>query len=101
MTTANRSPLHGEVPQYRLTEVSYIDDVYHDESEVKAGKAIVYYEGPPGPHMVPLNAAAKAMVAKYKPVRVDPLAAFTVITAAPAVFATPPAENPLPGDPPQ
>lgn len=75
-----------EVPQYRLTEPAYIDDVLYDEAQVKAGLAVIYFNGIPGPHMLPLNAAAKEMVKQHKPQRIDPLAAFSVITSSPAAI---------------
>lgn len=62
MAKAKSAPSQGEMPQYRLTEQAYI----HDRL-VEAGEAI-YFDGIPGAHMAPLNAEARAMVNKYKPV---------------------------------
>lgn len=62
-----------EPPQYRLTEPAYIDDRHYDQGMVDSGKAVIFYEGIPGAHMKPLNAAAKAMVKKHPPANINPI----------------------------
>lgn len=66
-----------EPPKYRLTEPSYINEMFYDQVQVDQGKAVIFFDGVPGPHMLPLNDAAKAMVAKHKPVKIDALDALT------------------------
>lgn len=73
MGEKSSAPAKGEVPQYRLTEVSYINDRLLPAGEV------IYFAEPPGPHMEPINAAAKAMVAKFKPEKKDPIEALTIV----------------------
>lgn len=73
MSAKSSAPTKGEVPQYRLSEVAYINDRLLQPGEV------IYFEDPPGPHMMPLNDAAKAMVAKHKPTRVDPIESLTIV----------------------
>lgn len=77
-----------EPPQYRLTEPAYINDQLFDQGAVDAGAAIIFFEGVPGYHMFPLNDAARAMVKKHNPQRVDPLDALTVVAAPVAAAAT-------------
>lgn len=69
-----------EKPRYQLTEKAYINDRLYDpesmpfeendsgdeDSLPQRKPLIVAYEGIPGAHMVPVNAAAKAMVEKHK-----------------------------------
>lgn len=68
-----------EKPRYQLTEKAYINDRMYDpetmafepdtgdEDEMPKRKPlIVVYEGIPGAHMLPVNAAAKAMCEKHK-----------------------------------
>jgi hypothetical protein len=82
-----------EAPRYRLTEKAYFPSVkmqmYDDNGELafeemfeaflnpedqpvdqrtkRQDPLIIEYDGEPGPHMVPLNDAAKAMVKKFPP----------------------------------
>lgn len=81
-----------KIPRYRLTEKAYINDVLYEPREVRVGGGdaqTVYpeiqFRGVPGPHMVPINAAAKAMCEKHKErmKASDPVAALSVIGAAP------------------
>src|SRR5436190_711715 len=85
------TPKQGEVPQYRLTEPAYINDVFFDQNQVDSGKAVIYHVGIPAHFMQPLNAAARAMVKEHAPKKIDPLAALTVISpnAQPAVEPQP------------
>lgn len=72
----------SEVPKYRLTGPGYYNDVLYDQTAIdRAGdKGIsIFFTGIPNHSMEPLNEAAEAMVDKYKPEYVDPLAPFTVI----------------------
>lgn len=67
----NESPAGGQAPKYRLTERAYLKaDGDHFESLHEEGEEIEY-RGVPGYHMEPINAAAKRMVEKHKPVRFD------------------------------
>ena len=84
MTKRSSTPLPGEVPQYRLTEPAYIDDVYYDQRQVDRGEAVIYFTGPPGAHMQPLNDAARSMVEEHKPKKVDPINTLTTVGPAPA-----------------
>lgn len=56
----------NEAPRYSLSETCYIDDVLY---QVRPGVANpeISFSGVPGRYMVPLNAAAKAMVEKHPP----------------------------------
>lgn len=69
----------AEKPRYQLTEKAYINDrlldpenmpyeeAQGDENELPKRKPlIITYEGIPGAHMTPVNAAAKAMCEKHK-----------------------------------
>lgn len=82
--TQGAAPAHGEPPKYRLSEPAYLNDVHYDQAQVDAGKAIIVWTAPPAHYMVPLNAAAKAMVAQHPPKRIDPLAELTKVVAPPA-----------------
>lgn len=55
------------VPKYRLTERSYINDKLLEVDEE------IEFSGIPGPHMEPLNAAAKKEVSKYSREWFDPI----------------------------
>lgn len=69
-----------EKPRYQLTEKAYINDRLldpelmafeendsSDENELPKRKPLlITYEGIPGAHMIPVNAAAKAMCEKHK-----------------------------------
>jgi hypothetical protein len=68
-----------EPPRYLLTEPAFIDNQLFDQAMVDAKKAIIHFDGIPGPHMHPLNESAKAMVAKHKPKKVDPVESLTVV----------------------
>lgn len=64
-------PQSRDVPRYKLTEAAYLrteEDRF--ERMCQAGEEIEF-RGLPGYHMEPLNAAAKAMVAKHKPEQLD------------------------------
>lgn len=76
----------SNVPQYRFKEQAYVNMMLVGPNE-KTDTA--YYRGIPGPHMVPLNEAAKAMVKKHAEVmkRGDPINAITVVSEE-AVKAT-------------
>jgi hypothetical protein len=63
----------GEPPQYQLTEKAYIHDVLYEPG------ASVYFDGIPGPHMEPLNDAAKEMVKKHPPQGGNPIDALTMV----------------------
>lgn len=64
-----------EVPQYQLTERAYINDKLLEEGTV------IYFKDVPGPHMLPLNAAAQAQVEKWKHTWIgDPIRNLTIIT---------------------
>jgi hypothetical protein len=80
-----------EIPRYKILETSYIDDVYYDpESKPFKNDAdgqktdervpiIIPFTGVPGPHMEPVNAAARAMFAKHNPQHVDPIGDLTIV----------------------
>ena len=65
----------GEMPQYELTETAYIND------QLKQPGETVYTRGIPGPHMIPVNEAAKAMCAKHsrEMQAVDPIHSLTLV----------------------
>jgi len=82
----------SERPKYRVLEKCHLDDVYHDPEEQPlvedpetgdmVRKALfVRFDGPPGPHLEPANAAARAMCEKYKHLMVttDPISALHVV----------------------
>lgn len=69
----------AEKPRYQLTEKAYINDRLYDPETMPYEEAgddenesprrkplLITYEGIPGAHMTPVNAAAKAMCEKYK-----------------------------------
>jgi len=64
-------------PQYRLTEAAYIEDRLLEPG------ALVRYEGIPGHHMKPANAAAKAKCAELwpngRPAFVDPIQSMAIV----------------------
>ena len=70
---ANRQQAQ-EVPRYQLTEKAYIDDVFldpetrpYDEETGERKPLFINFAGKPGPHMRPVNNAAREMVKKYPP----------------------------------
>lgn len=85
----------NNVPQYRILAPCYINDVLYEQQQIDAanandGKGIkIWFEGIPGPHLLPVNAAARAMVEKFPDAnRVnDPLKNLTVIAAPVAAAA--------------
>ena len=90
MTAAKTStPTQGEVPQYRLTEPAYINDVFYDQQQIDSGKAVIYHQGVPAHFMAPLNAAAREQVKTHQPKKIDPFAGLTVVGAAPVPAAEP------------
>jgi hypothetical protein len=94
-------------PKYRLTEKAYIDDrlldpesmplmatkdddVFDENATPERKPLIIEYDGIPGPHMVPLNKEAEAMVAKYpNQANMDPIAALQVAPSAAMAPPTP------------
>ena len=68
----------NEVPLYRATAKCYIDDILYDpdaqplvpaaevDGEPTLKPLYVRYAGIPGPHLEPVNDAAKAMAEKHK-----------------------------------
>lgn len=76
---APREPVKGERPKYRLVDKCYIDDILY-EPQMEAIRlpiamgggikepepVIIEYDSIPGAHMLPMNDAAMAMVAKHK-----------------------------------
>lgn len=84
----------SETPRYKLLEKAYIDDVYYDPEKVPkdadglAKPLVIEYLGIPGPHMEPVNAAAKEASKKaghinadgdFEPHRIDPISALTIV----------------------
>lgn len=69
---SDNAQVKGEIPQYELTEAAYIDDKY-----LEAGAKITY-QGEPGHHMAPLNAAAEAAKKKARNY-LDPILAMTAV----------------------
>ncbi|WP_017773842.1 hypothetical protein [Paraburkholderia kururiensis] len=68
------------IPKYRLLETAYIDDRIYDpkttpiDPETNENRPlIIAYEGVPGPHMEPVNDAARAIFKKHNPTWVDPI----------------------------
>lgn len=76
----------SNVPQYRFKEQAYVNMMLVGPNEKTD---VAYYRGIPGPHMVPLNEAARAQVKKYaaEMKRGDPIAAISVVSEE-AVKAT-------------
>lgn len=67
-----------EVPQYQLTEKAFLNDKLYEPGEV------IYWKDPPGPHMLPLNDAARAQVEKFKPTWVgNPIDALAITKQQP------------------
>lgn len=75
-------------PRYRLTEKAYLGDVMYDPESKPWQKdvdppqrepLIVDFLGRPGPHMVPVNEAAEAMMKKYPPMNVDPIGELSIV----------------------
>ncbi len=64
-----------EPPQYKLTERAFIGDQLREIDDT------VYYKGIPGPHMIPVNAAAKEMVKKHadRMTLTDPIRDLTIV----------------------
>lgn len=64
-------------PQYRLTEQAYIEDRLLEPG------ALIRYEGTPGHHMKPVNAAAKDLCAKLwpngRPEYLDPIQSMAIV----------------------
>jgi hypothetical protein len=67
-----------EVPQYKLSEPAYIDDILYDTG------ATIKYRGVPGYHMEPVNDAAREMKEKHPSNYVDPIVAMTDLKMADA-----------------
>lgn len=68
-----------EIPKYRLTEPAYINERHFDQHAIDGGKAVIFFDGIPGAHMLPLNDAAKAMVKKHQPKRGNPVDELTIV----------------------
>jgi hypothetical protein len=77
-------------PRYQLTQTSYINDTLlepdrepmitdPETGEEKRRPLVITYLGRPGPHMVPMNDAARAMYAKYPPSDLNPIDKMTVV----------------------
>lgn len=69
----------SEPPKYRLTEPAYVNDRFYDQHLIDGGKAVIFFEGIPGAHMHPMNEAARAMVKKHQPKRVNPVDELTIV----------------------
>ena len=63
------------LPRYELTEEAYIGDSLYGAGDV------IEFEGVPGPHMIPLNDAAKAKAEEYSESMIarDPILALTLV----------------------
>lgn len=88
----------NNVPKYRILAPCYINDVLYEQQQIDAAGEkgiLIWFEGIPGPHLQPVNAAAKAMADKFPEANRanDPLNHLTVI-AAPVAAAQPPAGTP-------
>lgn len=97
-SAAPKTPANREPPKYRLTETSYINDVLHEPDrqpmifnketgEEERRPIIITYLGRPGPHMVPVNAAAKAMYEKHPPASINPIDKLSLIGPEAEVIA--------------
>jgi hypothetical protein len=75
MAEEKAKAVRGEPPQYELTEAAYINDQLLAEGDV------VYTKGIPGPHMLPLNEAAREMCAKHSKAMqfADPIRDLTIV----------------------
>ncbi|TDY26299.1 hypothetical protein B0G81_6809 [Paraburkholderia sp. BL6665CI2N2] len=60
-----------ECPRYELTEQAYLRTENDNFERLHEEGATIEFRGVPGYHMVPLNDAAKAMIAKHKPKQFD------------------------------
>jgi hypothetical protein len=79
-----------ELPKYQLLETSYINETLYDPErepmimdketgEEMRRPIIITFTGKPGPHMKPVNAAAKAMYEKYPPSTINPIDKLTIV----------------------
>lgn len=77
-------------PRYQLLETSYINETLYEPdrepmiTDKETGEEIrrpiiITFAGRPGPHMKPVNAAARAMVEKYPPQSINPIDKLTVV----------------------
>lgn len=88
----------GHLPKYELTDKAYIGDILYNPEEAvhpltkrsrprdqetgDLAPLLIEYEGIPGPHMVPYNDAAKAMVAAHpraSAASINPVESLTII----------------------
>lgn len=74
------SPELATMPKYKLTERAYIADVLYEVGDS------IDFDGIPGAHMDPLNAAARAKLKEYPP---RPIGVVEVMTS----IGTPGANN--------
>lgn len=89
---------YGHLPKYELTEKAYLGDIlFNPEEQVNPltkrtrprdpetgdlAPLLIEYEGIPGPHMIPVNDAAKAMVAAHpraSAASINPVESLTII----------------------
>ncbi|MGF6764061.1 hypothetical protein P3T24_004392 [Paraburkholderia sp. GAS33] len=69
------------IPRYRLTEKAYINDILYDPEAQDPRLHEVDYEGIPGHHMEPVNAAAHYMKEKHPSKYIDPIEDMTNVRA--------------------
>lgn len=70
------------VPKYKVLEIAYIDGELVGPGQ---HKNIVFFDGIPGPHLKPMNDAAKAMCEKHKKLMApfDPVGDLSIVSASP------------------
>ena len=67
----NESQGGGQVPKYKLIEKAYLRAEGDHFEQLHEEGAEIDFRGAPGCHMQPINAAAKRMVEKHKPEKLD------------------------------
>ena len=83
------APKKKELPRYRLTEKAYINDRIYDpetqpvdpnSEEGELRPLIITFTGIPGPHMEPVNEAAREMLEKHPCSKMNFDQAFNMMT---------------------
>lgn len=96
------APSQGQaIPKYRLLAPAYINEQLYEQAQIDAAGdkgIVIFFDGIPGPHMQPLNAAAERMVEAHPEAMqtTDPLKHLHVIGTPTAEPVPPVPQQPNP-----
>lgn len=80
--TPPTAPVRKEVPQYRVIDETYVNDILYTRSQIENTPdpgVLIYFKGVPNVAMKPVNEAAREMVKKHPLPNRDPLESLTSI----------------------